>query len=319
MGPFIKSKDSSNKIMIRLLLSLIPFIMFSFYKDGINLYMNDEVGVLGLLYPLIFIFIGLISSIIFEIIYKLIKKEKEYNIDCVFIGLVLPLMLPINTPIYLLVLGILISILCKNLIKYDINTILIGYLFIFIFTFEPYNIKSNLIDKFMIINLIICFISYIYLYITKTIKWRIPIVYAITVFIMTYVIGSSLEQNLTYPIYHLLNGGLLFASIYLVTDSNTSCVTPIGQILQGIFLGILTVLFRYIGIEGIIFSILIMSFFISILDSIGSRSRFNVVKSFVLFLIAWILIIAVCLFFSISNKNKELMIDNNDINIYERL
>ena len=326
MGPFIRSNDSSEKMKIRLLIALIPFILFSFYKNGISLYINDKAGILGLLYPLIFVFVGIISSVVFEIIYLLIKKEKikDCDFDNILLGLILSLILPINIPIYVLILGVLVSVLCNKLLKYDINTTLIGYVFIallFSSYFNSYDMKSSLsIDNFMIINLVLCFLGFIYLILTNTIKWRIPIMYIITVLLITYVIGTSLDQSLYYPIYHLLNGGLLFSSIYIATDSSTSCVTPIGQVLQGIFLGILTVIFRYIGIEGVILSILIMNLFVPILDDIGSKSRFDIIKSFLVFVIAWVLTIAVCLLFSISNKNNEKL-TINDTNNYssERL
>ena len=359
MGPFIKSKDTTTKIMIRLLLSLLPLILFSFYKNGIVPFINDKVGILGLFYPLIFIFIGILSSFIFELLYALIFKRKnikDYIKESysIFPGLFLAMILPINTPIYVLLIGVFVAILSKisfgGFGKNLFNPALIGYLFVVLvfsanFSRETYfnvyeldTISSatpltnealvtgigtydelvkpygSLADFFVgtipgslaETSALLCLLGFIYLTVTKTIKWKIPVAYISTVFLSTYVIGTYLEQSLYYPLFHILSGGLMFGAIYMATDPVTSCVTPIGQILQGIFLGIITVFFRFIGTEGVAFSILIMNLFVPLLDNIGSKSRFNIIKSLGLFAISWILIIVLCLYFSLTNKVGEI-------------
>lgn len=355
MGPFVRSKDTTTKIMIRLLLSLLPLIIFSFYKNGIVPFINDKVGILGLFYPLIFIFVGITSSFVFELIYALIfkrKNVKEYIKESysIFPGLFLALILPLNTPIYVLLIGVFIAILSKVLFggfgKNLFNPALVGYLFIVLvfssnFSSETYfnayeldtiSSATPLTNEALVTGIgtydelvkpygsllnffvgtipgslaetsaLLCLIGFIYLSITKTIKWKIPVTYILTVFLITYVIGAYLEQSLYYPLFHILSGGLMFGAIYMATDPVTSAVTPIGQISQGIFLGIFTVLFRFIGTEGVAFSILIVNLFIPLLDKVGSKSRFNIIKSLGLFLIAWFFIIALCLYFSMTNK-----------------
>jgi electron transport complex protein RnfD len=355
MGPFIKSKDTTNKIMIRLLISLSPLILFSFYKNGIIPFIKGYVGVIGLFYPLIFIILGVLSSFIFELIYSLIFKKNEYKeylkeSYSIFPGLFLSMILPLNTPIYILIIGVFVAILSKILSggfgKNIFNPALIGYLFIVIIFssnfststyFNKYELdtissatpltNSSLITgigsyddlikpygrllNFFIgtipgslaeTSALLCLIGFIYLTITKTIKWRIPVIYVSTVFLLTYVIGSKLGAGLYYPLFQILSGGLMFGSIYMATDPVTSTVSPIGQILQGLFLGILTVLFRFIGTEGVAFSILIMNLFVPLLDKIGSISRFNIIKSLIPFLIAWILAIILCLYAFKTNK-----------------
>lgn len=354
MGPFVKSKDTTTKVMIRLLIALLPLILFSFYKNGIIPFVNDKVGILGLFYPLIFIFIGIVTSFVVELIYALIKKKdiKEYISESysIFPGLFLALILPLNIPIYVLILGVIVATLSKLLFggfgKNLFNPALVGYLFVvLVFSssfssatyFNEYELDTlssatpltnealatgigtydelvkpygSLFDFFIgtipgslaETSSLLCLIGFIYLSLTKTIKWKIPVTYICTVFLITYVIGSYLDQSLYYPLFHILSGGLMFGAIYMATDPVTSPVTSVGQILQGIFLGILTVFFRFIGTEGVAFSILIMNLFVPLLDKIGSVSRFNLIKSLGLFLIAWILTIALCLYLSLTNK-----------------
>ena len=41
-GPFIKSANKVQNMMKNLLISLIPILLFSFYKNGIYLYINGD-------------------------------------------------------------------------------------------------------------------------------------------------------------------------------------------------------------------------------------------------------------------------------------
>jgi uncharacterized protein with FMN-binding domain len=63
----------------------------------------------------------------------------------------------------------------------------------------------------------------------------------------------------------------------MATDPVTSPVTPIGQILYGIALGIMTFLLRNLTNypEGVMTSILFMNMFVFLFDKVGSRINFN--------------------------------------------
>ena len=155
---------------------------------------------------------------------------------------------------------------------------------------------------------LLCILAFIYLTYFKVIKWKIPVTYILTVFAMTYVIGGSNDLGIWYPLFQISAGGLMFGAVFMATDPVTSPVTPIGQILYGIFLGILTIIFRYITPfpEGVMASILIMNIFVFILDKIGSTARFNFKITLIPFLLAWILIISLSLGISMKlNKPEE--------------
>ncbi|MBO4668206.1 MAG: RnfABCDGE type electron transport complex subunit D, partial [Bacilli bacterium] len=142
MGPFIKSKNSTARMMINVVIALIPIILFSFYKNGIALYLNGYTSFLGMFYPLLFILVGTFSSFAFEIIYELLfVKSEEKLVDVIrgtyafMPGLFLSLVLPINTPIYLVVLGAFFATIVGKMIfggfgNNIFNTALIGALFI---------------------------------------------------------------------------------------------------------------------------------------------------------------------------------------------
>ena len=123
-------------------------------------------------------------------------------------------------------------------------------------------------------------LAFIYLVFTKVIKWKIPVIYVGTVFIMTTIIGSINGLGLWYPTFSILSGGLLFGAVFMATDPVTSPTTSVGQIIYALFLGILTVTFRYLtsAPEGVLTSILTMNMFVMILDKIGSTSKPSIKK-----------------------------------------
>ena len=329
MGPFIRSKYKTNKIMLNTLIALFPLIIFSIYKNCYIPYSHGNITFIEMFNPIIFIIIGTLTSFVIEVIYALILKKKNYikNSYAFFPGLFLSLILPINTPIYVLVIGCVIASVSKIVFggfgKNIFNPALVGYLVIILFfssvlttnnylnKYELDTINSptpltnasmvtglgsyeelvkpygNLSDffigtipgSFIETSALLCLVAFIFLSLTKTIKWRIPLFYILTVFVITLGISRLLGEGIYYPFFHILSGGLMFGAIFMATDPVTSCVTPIGQILQGILLGLITVIFRFIGVEGVAFSILIVNLFVILLDKIGVQSRFNFTKS----------------------------------------
>ena len=361
MGPFIKDKNTTKKMMNHLLIALTPIIIFAFLKNGVIPYKKGYTDLLGLFYPLIFIGISTLSTFIFELIFKIIRtkniKESLKNTYSIFPGIFLGLILPINTPISILILGTLVSsIIAKMLFggfgKNIFNPALVGRLFIIsIFAstimskggyLNPYELDAitqstpltnastiagigtyeTLVKPYgRLLNIFIgnipgaigetsallCVLALIYLTYFKVIKWKIPVTYILTVFAITYVIGGINDLGIWYPLFQIFSGGLMFGAVFMATDPVTSPVTPIGQILYGIFLGILTVTFRYLTPfpEGVLTSILTMNMLVMILDKIGSIGRFNFKIALIPFIIAWLLIIGLSLGISIKLNNKE--------------
>lgn len=156
-------------------------------------------------------------------------------------------------------------------------------------------------------SVLLCLLAFIYLTYFKVIKWKIPVTYILTVFAITYVIGGSNDLGIWYPLFQIFTGGLMFGTVFIATDPVTSPTTPIGQILYGIFLGILTVIFRYLTPfpEATMVSILIMNMLVMVLDNIGSIGRFNFKIALMPFIIAWVLIIGLGLGISMKYAKPE--------------
>ncbi|MDO4787692.1 MAG: RnfABCDGE type electron transport complex subunit D [Johnsonella sp.] len=95
-----------------------------------------------------------------------------------------------------------------------------------------------------------------YLLLKKVITLRIPLAYIISLLVFAFIFG---EQDYQYIMRHLLGGGLIFGAFFMATDYTTSPITPLGQIIFGIFIGLLTGLFRIFGgsAEGVSYAIII--------------------------------------------------------------
>ena len=251
MGPFLRSKNSTNKIMLHLLVALLPIIIFTVYKNGYIPYSHGLISFIEMFNPLLTIFIGALTSFVVESIYALILKKKNYikNSYAFFPRLFLALILPLHTPIYIVVIGSVIASISKIIFggfgKNMFNPALVGYLFIILVfssilttdnyfnqyeldtissptpltnasmvsgigsydeLVEPYGDLSNFLigtipGSLAETSALLCIVAYIYLSFTKTIKWRIPLVYVATVFIITFGIGRLLGEGVYYPLY----------------------------------------------------------------------------------------------------------------------
>lgn len=117
----------------------------------------------------------------------------------------------------------------------------------------------------------------IYLIYTRTITWHIPVSILATVFVFAgiiWLIDPAMSMN---PLMHLLTGGLMLGSIFMATDYVTSPMTPLGQIIYGIGIGIITVVIRVWGSypEGMSFAILIMNAVTPLLNTYIRPKRFG--------------------------------------------
>lgn len=105
----------------------------------------------------------------------------------------------------------------------------------------------------------LCIVALAFLIYKKTIKWRIPVSYLLSVTAISLIICLTKDIGLWFVLFNLLSGGLLFGATFMATDPVTSPMSREGQIIGGIILGILTMAIRYLTKlpEGVLVSILI--------------------------------------------------------------
>ncbi len=115
------------------------------------------------------------------------------------------------------------------------------------------------------VSVIALLIGAAYLLIKKVISIRIPAAYLITFGIFVFIFG---QQDLGYVAAQLCGGGLIFGAFFMATDYVTSPITPMGQIVFGIILGILTGLFRLFGgsAEGVSYAIIISNLLVPLIE-----------------------------------------------------
>ena len=364
MGPYIKSDNSTNKMMSRVIIALFPIILFSFYKNGILCY--DGENIYTLFKPLIIIGFPCLCTFLFETVYLYFTKDEKL-IDIIrnnysyMPGLFLGLILPINTPLPIILIGSLISVFIGKVLfggfgQNIFNPALIGRLFIITMYALTINnmggylnsseldavtsatplTNANLIEgigtyndlvmpygglKYFLLGFIpgclgetpklLILLAFIYLTVTKTIKWRIPVFYVGTVFISTFFIAYMNNTGIWYPAFEVLSGGLLFGAVFMATDPVTSPISKYGQVLYGICLGILTVTLRYLTSypEAVLTSILTMNLLLPIIEDMSINSNFKKYKR-ILPILVLILILGLVTYV-VGNKFKESSVDKN--------
>ena len=114
----------------------------------------------------------------------------------------------------------------------------------------------------------------------KIITWHIPVSILGTVFVLSSLLHLA---NPIYadPVVVLLSGGLMLGAIFMATDYVTSPMTPKGQIIYGVCIGVLTIVIRNWGAypEGMSFAILIMNAFTPLINSYVKPKRFGEVPT----------------------------------------
>lgn len=115
----------------------------------------------------------------------------------------------------------------------------------------------------------------IYLWIRKVISPRIPLTYIITVAICMYLFGKY-PHNMHYVMLEVCSGGLIFGAIFMATDYVTSPITPVGQIIFAIFIGLITFVLRMYGAstEGVSYAIILGNIIVPFIE------KFTVPKAF---------------------------------------
>jgi len=104
-------------------------------------------------------------------------------------------------------------------------------------------------------------IGAVYLSIRKILKPLIPLIYILTVFIITSLAGQD-------PVFHILAGGLFLGAFFMATDYVTCPFTKTGLIIYAVGCGLITSLLRLKGglPEGVSFSILLMNGLTPLID-----------------------------------------------------
>jgi electron transport complex protein RnfD len=111
------------------------------------------------------------------------------------------------------------------------------------------------------ISAIALLLGFAYLLVRRVIKPYITCSIIATVAVFSGIFWGINPTEYTDPVFNILTGGLLLGAIFMATDYVTSPMSPMGQIIFGVGIGLITMLIRYFGAypEGVSFAILIMN------------------------------------------------------------
>ncbi len=117
------------------------------------------------------------------------------------------------------------------------------------------------------VSVIALLIGAVYLLVKKVISIRIPAAYLLSFAVFVFIFG---QHDPAYVLAHLCGGGLIFGAFFMATDYVTSPITPKGQIVFGILLGVLTGLFRIFGgsAEGVSYAIIISNLMVPLIEKV---------------------------------------------------
>ena len=297
-APHITSADSTQKIMQRVCLALVPTLVVSVLWYGIS--------------ALILTAVTVVACVLFEMGYcKLVGRENPTgDFSAVVTGLLLAFNMPASLPWWMAIVGSFVAIVVvKQLfggMGYNFaNPAIVGRIAMalgYTGAMTKYVFPANGIDAFAsatplavasevgsagYVTLLIgkhggvlgetCAITIIlgglYLIWTKVISPVIPVTYLATAAVLSVCFGMD-------PIHQLLSGGILLGAFFMATDYVTSPTTDKGKVVFGIGLGIITMLIRRFGTmnEGVSFAILLMNLVVPYIDVLTRQDKLGIAK-----------------------------------------
>ena len=113
-------------------------------------------------------------------------------------------------------------------------------------------------------------VGLLFLLVTKVISWRIPVIMTVSVFCCTLLIGGATPEA---ALAAVLSGGVLFGAVFMATDYVTSPITPWGQVIYAIGIGLIITLIRQFGSypEGVTYGILLMNIATPLIDRLPRK------------------------------------------------
>ena len=295
-NPHIRSKVTTGNIMLAVVIALLPTAGFGIYNFGLD--------------ALILILVTVATTVLTEFLYeKLMRKPITIgDYSAVVTGLLLALNLPPSAPWWIGVIGGIFAILIVKMLFGGLGQnfmnpalgarcfLLISYTSIMCnFECDAYTgatplaaLKAgesvNVLD--MVIgrtagtigetSMIAIVLGACFLILLGIIDLKIPGSYLVS-FVIFIVLFGGHGFNPTYISAQLAGGGLMLGAFFMATDYVTRPITKNGQYVYGIFLGILTGIFRVFGpsAEGVSYAIIIGNLLVPLIEKITLPKAFG--------------------------------------------
>lgn len=303
VSPHVRSQNTTKSVMRDVAIALLPILAFGVYQFGLR--------------ALMVIAICIVTCVLSELIFELLAKKTVtiFDYSAVVTGMILAVNLPANVAWWIPVIGSVFAIVAVKMLfgglgQNFMNPALAARCFLLIsftgrmsdFSIDGVSAATPLAvlkggEEVDLLTLFLGFhggcigevsalailIGGLYLIVKKVISVRIPLTYILStaLFIFVINIASGNDVSLNYMLGQVLSGGLLVGAFFMATDYVTSPITPWGQIIYGIILGLLTALFRVLGssAEGVSYAIIIGNLLVPIIEKITIPKPFGCEKA----------------------------------------
>ncbi len=297
-SPHIRAGNTTQKIMRDVIISLLPAAIAGTLIFGARALLVIEICIIS----------ALLSEYLFNI--ALHKKQTIGDLSSSVTGLLLALNLPANVPLWQAVVGTVFAIVIVKCVFGGlgcnfVNPAITARVFMLVsfgsmaqaaFPVDAVSGATpladlgagnmqNLSDLFLgTIGGCIgetcvpaLLIGFLYLLVRKVISWHLPVVYILTVFVLSLgILGGDVATATAY----ILSGGLILGAVFMATDYVTSPATTKGKVIFGVGCGIITTLIRFYGNypEGVSFAILLMNILNPYIEKWSKRKMFGGAK-----------------------------------------
>lgn len=259
MNVYLKSKNNENKILLKYILLLIPFLIYGFYKNGILLYKGEYVNIFYMFKPLILTIISILISYLFT------KYKKEDFISYrLYLNILSSLIALPNTNIFIYLIILFLVNILYTFKKVNISLITVLLLIIvsmifskhlFLNVYEESVNHSYSITNYLfgngsggISNTLFIYSILIFIYLICDFFYKKHIVLtSLTVYYILLALSFVILKKFDYNI--ALNNNLIFAFIFLNTISIFTPYTKGGCYLYGFILGLFSFIFSFIDIN----------------------------------------------------------------------
>ena len=301
--PHVRDDSSTRGIMGYVIIALLPATAVGIWHFGPR--------------ALCVILLSVLSAALSEWGFDKITKRKNTvgDLSCILTGLLLVLNLPVSVPLWLPVLGaffaiIVVKMLFGGLGQNFMNPALGARCFLVLsfsrymtdFSYRPgwgaadvvsgatplATVKAG--ENFNLLTMffgneagtigetsalaLVC--GGILLIVCGVITWHLSSCYLISFLVFAAVFGGK-GLDLNYLGAQLCGGGLMLGAFFMATDYVTRPITKKGQVVYGIFLGILTGIFRIFGpgAEGVSYAIIIGNLIVPLIERVTEPKHFG--------------------------------------------
>lgn len=285
-APHVHSSQTTRALMLNVIIALIPCAVAGIWIFGPS--------------AILLIALCVLSAVISEYLWQIFSGQKVLvsDLSAVVTGLILALNLPVGAPWWVAVLGsafavVVVKGLFGGLGDNFINPALAARAmllaawpkFMTVWRMPTgWNLGADVVTgatalsspgsysltQLMLGNIPGCIgevckiailIGFVYLVVTKTISWRIPVIMVASACLFGTLMGAD-------PAASVLSGGLLFGAVFMATDYATCPMSAVAQIIYAALAGLLVAVIRRFSSypEGVTYAILLMNIAAPLLD-----------------------------------------------------